>query len=77
MVIFRSDASERERMQQVARSKLEARRRQMALKRNAQQEVANDEKLREAEVARRNDVTDDTTGLQLIKYLYLWKFCWH
>ena len=66
-MVVRSDASERERMQQVARNKLEARRRQMALKRNAQQEVANDEKLREAEVARRTDVTDDTAGLKLIK----------
>ena len=66
-MVVRSDASERERMQQVARNKLEARRRQMALKRNAQQEVTNDEKLREAEVARRAGVTDDTAGLKLIK----------
>lgn len=47
---------ERERMQQVARSKLEARRRQVALKRNAQQEVVNDEKLREAGEAQLADV---------------------
>ena len=58
-------------MQEVARGKLEARRRQMALKRSAKDELANDEKLREAEEAKLADVTHASGKWQTTTIIYM------
>ena len=64
---FDSNMSERERMKQMAREKLEARRRNMQAQRDAQQELMQEERDRQVEEA---NVAEDIDAQGMAFYAY-------